>query len=54
VGPVLSYLLLGKRVEPALVSLRQWMADNNATIMTVVCVILAAKLVGSGIAGLSD
>ena len=54
IGPVLSYLLLGKRVEPGLVSLRQWMADNNATIMTVVCVILAAKLVGAGIAGLSN
>ena len=54
VGPVLAYLVMGERAESALASVRQWMGDNNATIMTVVCVVLAAKLVGGGIDGLSD
>ena len=30
------------------------MADNDAVFTTVVCLVLAAKLVGNGIAGLSD
>ena len=53
-GPVLAYLVMGERAESALATVRQWMGDNNATIMTVVCVVLAAKLVGGGIAGLGD
>ena len=54
VGPVLAYLVMRERAESALATVRQWMGDNNATIMTVVCVVLAAKLVGGGIAGLGD
>ena len=54
VGPVLAYLVMHERAESALATVRQWMGDNNATIMTVVCVVLAAKLVGGGIAGLGD
>ena len=52
--PVVGYLLLGDRIAAPLVRLRRWMAANNATIMTVVCVILAAKLIGTGISGLTD
>ena len=54
VGPVLAYLVMRERAESALATVRQWMGDNNATIMTVVCVVLAAKLIGGGIAGLGD
>jgi threonine/homoserine/homoserine lactone efflux protein len=54
VAPVVAYLALGDTAAHALESLRTWMAANNATIMTVVCVILAAKLVGAGLGGLTD
>jgi threonine/homoserine/homoserine lactone efflux protein len=54
VTPVVIYLAMGERATPLLESLRQWLAANNATIMTVVCVILAAKLIGAGIGGLTD
>jgi hypothetical protein len=30
------------------------MSDNNAVIMAVVCLVLAAKLIGSAIGGLTD
>ena len=30
------------------------MADHNAVIMTVVCLVLAAKLIGNAIGGLTD
>jgi hypothetical protein len=30
------------------------MADHNAVIMAIVCLVLAAKLIGKAIAGLSD
>lgn len=52
--PVIGYLALGERAESALAAGRSWMADNNATIMMVVCVVLAAKLIGAGIGGLTD
>lgn len=52
--PVAAYLLLGERAATPLAELRDWMARNSAVIMMVVCLVLAAKLVGAGIAGLSD
>jgi hypothetical protein len=33
--------------------LKDWMGRHNAVIMTVLCLIIGAKLVGDGIAGLS-
>lgn len=53
-GPVVGYLVAGERVGGPLESAKQFMAHNNAVIMAVVCLVLAAKLVGNGIAGLSD
>jgi threonine/homoserine/homoserine lactone efflux protein len=52
--PVIGYLVLGERAAAPLSELRDWMARNSAVIMMVVCLVLAAKLVGAGIAGLSD
>jgi threonine/homoserine/homoserine lactone efflux protein len=52
VGPVLAYLLLGDRAAAPLGSIKEWMADNNAVIMTVVLLVLGAKLVGQGLGGL--
>lgn len=54
VGPVLAYLLLGERANRPLAEVKQFMADNNAVIMAVVCLVFTAKLIGNGIAGLSD
>jgi threonine/homoserine/homoserine lactone efflux protein len=53
-GPVVAYLALGEKAAEALDHLRGWMAANNATIMAVVCVVLAAKLIGVGLGGLTD
>jgi Sap, sulfolipid-1-addressing protein len=54
VGPVLAYLFMGQRAERALGEVKQFMADHNAVIMAVVCLVLAAKLIGNGIGGLAD
>jgi threonine/homoserine/homoserine lactone efflux protein len=53
-GPVLAYLLMGKGAERPLGEIKQFMADHNAVIMTVVCLVLAAKLIGNAIGGLTD
>jgi hypothetical protein len=50
-GPVLAYLFMGER---ALGEVKQFMSDHNAVIMAVVCLVLAAKLIGNGIGGLAD
>jgi threonine/homoserine/homoserine lactone efflux protein len=53
-GPVVAYLVLGERAERPLGEVKQFMADHNAVIMAVVCLVLAAKLIGNGIGGLTD
>jgi threonine/homoserine/homoserine lactone efflux protein len=50
--PVVLYLLLGERSRQLLDELRAWMAQNNAVIMAVICLLIAAKLIGDGISGL--
>ena len=51
-APVAAYFAMGERSEQALDELRTWMAQNNAAIMAVICLVIAAKLIGDGIAGL--
>jgi threonine/homoserine/homoserine lactone efflux protein len=53
-GPVLAYLMMGKGAERVLGEIKQFMSDNNAVIMTIVCLVLAAKLIGNAIGGLTD
>ena len=53
-GAVLYYLLGGKSAEDRLGTLKGWMVQNNATIMTVLFVVLGAKLFGNGLGGLTD
>jgi threonine/homoserine/homoserine lactone efflux protein len=53
-GPVLAYVFLGERAERALGEVKQFMSDHNAVIMAVVCLVLAAKLIGNGIGGLTE
>jgi len=51
-GAVVSFLVAPTRVEGPLGVVRQFMADNNATIMMVVLLVLGAKFVGDGLSGL--
>jgi threonine/homoserine/homoserine lactone efflux protein len=52
VGAVLAYLVAPRQVTGPLATVRQFMADNNATIMMVVLLLLGAKLLGDGLSGL--
>jgi hypothetical protein len=51
--PVVVYFALGDRSGPLLNSLKTWMARNNAVIMTVLLLVIGAKLIGQAIAGFS-
>ncbi len=51
--PVAIYLTMGDRSKHLLEELRAWMAHNSAAIMAVICLVIAAKLIGDGISGLS-
>lgn len=50
-APVAIYFVLGARSERLLDELRVWMAHNNAAIMAVICLLIAAKLIGDGVSG---
>ena len=52
-GAVLLFLLGGDRATAPLASVKEFMTANNAVIMMVILLVLGAKLIGSGIAGLS-
>ena len=49
--PVVIYFALGERSKPLLERLRSWMAANNAAIMSVLLLVIGAKLIGDGISG---
>jgi hypothetical protein len=44
---------MGERSETLLGELKDWMSRHNAAIMTVLCLVIAAKLIGDGISGLA-
>jgi threonine/homoserine/homoserine lactone efflux protein len=50
-APVALYFALGERSEEILDDLKAWLAQNNAAIMAVLCLIIGAKLIGDGISG---
>lgn len=52
-GPVAFYLIATDRAREPLDSMKQFMAEHNAAIMTVVLLVLGAKLIGNGIAGVT-
>jgi hypothetical protein len=52
-APVVIYFGLGDRSGPVLDRLKNWMAQNNAAIMAVVCLVLGAKIIGDAISGLA-
>jgi hypothetical protein len=50
---VLIYFAMGKRSARLLAELKDWMGTHNAVIMTVLCLIIAAKLIGDAIGSLT-
>jgi hypothetical protein len=53
-GPVVFYAAGSSRAAGPLESIKEFMADHNAVIMMVVLLVLGAKVLGQGIAGLTD
>jgi threonine/homoserine/homoserine lactone efflux protein len=54
VTPVVIYFVMGERATAVLENLKNWMARNNTAITAVLCVIIAAKLIGVAISGFSS
>jgi hypothetical protein len=50
-APVAIYFAMGDRSKNLLEDLRDWMSRNNGAIMAVICLVIAAKLIGDGISG---
>jgi hypothetical protein len=48
-APVVIYFALGDRSGPVLDRLKGWMGRHNAVIMSVLCLVIGAKLIGDGI-----
>lgn len=51
--PVGIYFAMGTRSEKTLSELKDWMAQNNAVIMAIICLIIGVKLIGDAITGLT-
>ena len=52
-GPLVVYLAMGERAAKILGGWRTWLADNNATVMSVLLLVFAVVLIGQGITGVS-
>jgi hypothetical protein len=52
-APVVIYFALGDRSRALLERLKNWMARNNAVIMTVLLLVIGVKLIGDAISGFS-
>jgi threonine/homoserine/homoserine lactone efflux protein len=51
--PVALYFVMGERSKRLLDGLKGWMAQNNTAIMSVICLLIGAKLIGDAISGFS-
>jgi hypothetical protein len=51
--PVALYFVLGPRADKFLGGLKDWMGEHNAVIMSVLCLVIGAKLIGDAISGLT-
>lgn len=49
-APIALYLLVRERAETMLDAMKEWLVANNNTVMTVLFVVLGAKVLGDGIA----
>jgi threonine/homoserine/homoserine lactone efflux protein len=52
--PVIAYLLASARMMPYLSSLRGWLTQHNAAVMTVLLLVIGVVLIGKGVGGLSQ
>jgi threonine/homoserine/homoserine lactone efflux protein len=52
-GPVLLYLFGGEGVRHWLDELKEWLNDNNATVMAVLFVVIGSVILGQGLRALS-
>jgi hypothetical protein len=52
-APVGIYFAMGQRSQDILGRLKDWMAQHNAVIMSVLCLIIGAKLIGDAISALT-
>ena len=50
--PVVGYLLARERMQAPLGRLRDWLTDNNATVMSVLLLVIGVAIFGKGLAGL--
>jgi threonine/homoserine/homoserine lactone efflux protein len=50
--PVLAYLVATARIQQPLEELRVWLTANNATVMSVLMLVLGVAIFGKGLAGL--
>lgn len=48
-APVILNLILGSKAEPTLTTMKEWLTANNATVMSVLFVVLGANVLGAGI-----
>ncbi len=48
-APVILNLILGSKAQHGLTEMKDWLIDNNATVMSVLFVVLGAKVLGAGI-----
>jgi len=51
--PVAIYFAGGSKSEKTLSRLKDWMAEHNAVIMSVLCLIIGVKLIGDAIGALA-
>ena len=53
-GPVIFFMVAGDTAKAPFAAIKDFMSAHNAVIMMIVLLVLGAKLLGQGIAGLSD
>jgi hypothetical protein len=52
VVPVLAFLLAHDRMQQPLDDMRQWLTVNNATVMSVLLLVIGFAILGKGLGGL--
>lgn len=51
-APIVGYLVAGQRLQGPLDDLRRWLTANNATVMSVLLLVIGVTILGKGIGGL--
>ncbi len=53
-APVVIFFALGDRAPALLERIKAWMGQNNAVIMTILCLLIGVKLIGQAFGGLTS